>query len=174
MDKAPRDAANDLLIEIEEMRFSIRELGIEIHANPRFWPILVITSNSERTFPDPFLRRCVFHHLEFPDHKRLLGIVADRVSSLGRAVQGEQVIMNKASPLLNDAVTRFRLCRDSELDKAPGTAELIAFVIAAVEIGKSVTQPLRLTADEAVQLAGVIGKTRHDKRQLQNFAGFGY
>src|SRR4029077_4000391 len=101
------DAANDLLIEIEEMRFGIHELGIEIQASSKFWPILLITSNSERSFPDPLLRRCLFHHIEFPDNSRLVQIVVDRISSLGRGQELGQIIITKGSPMLDDAITRF-------------------------------------------------------------------
>jgi MoxR-like ATPase len=66
VDKAPRDFPNDLLNEIEHMYFRIPELGnVVISADPAMWPIVVITSNSEKTLPDPFLRRCIFYQFPF-------------------------------------------------------------------------------------------------------------
>ena len=55
------------------MAFSIPETGITYTSKYR--PIVVITSNSERQLPDPFLRRCIFHHIEFPSADRLRGIL---------------------------------------------------------------------------------------------------
>ncbi|WEZ85496.1 hypothetical protein P6U16_25860 (plasmid) [Rhizobium sp. 32-5/1] len=63
IDKAPRDFPNDLLQELDEMKFTILETGQTI-GPPKQRPILVITSNAERRLPDPFLRRCVTHHIE--------------------------------------------------------------------------------------------------------------
>ncbi|MER9482966.1 MoxR family ATPase [Mesorhizobium sp. M0494] len=63
IDKAPRDFPNDLLLELDQMKFTIAETGRTI-GPPRQRPIIVITSNSERRLPDPFLRRCVTHHIE--------------------------------------------------------------------------------------------------------------
>lgn len=67
IDKAPRDFPNDLLLELDQMKFSIAETG-KVIGPPKQRPIIVITSNSERRLPDPFLRRCVTHHIEIkPD-----------------------------------------------------------------------------------------------------------
>ncbi|WP_426232352.1 AAA family ATPase [Pararhizobium sp. DWP3-4] len=63
IDKAPRDFPNDLLRELDQMQFKIEETNTEI-GPPALRPIIVITSNSERRLPDPFLRRCVTHHIE--------------------------------------------------------------------------------------------------------------
>lgn len=78
IDKAPRDVPNDMLTEIEDMHFDIPELadgsrsmvriGLDQDEN-RYRPIVIFTSNSEKALPDPFLRRCVYHHLGFPPFK---------------------------------------------------------------------------------------------------------
>ena len=74
VDKAPRDFPNDLLNEIDEMYFRIPELdnvkigGREL-LTPDMRPIVVITSNSEKSLPDPFLRRCIYYHIPFPEHR---------------------------------------------------------------------------------------------------------
>jgi MoxR-like ATPase len=75
IDKAPRDVPNDILVEIERMEFGIPELSgggralVRVALSPdeaRHRPIVIFTSNSEKALPDPFLRRCVYHHLGFP------------------------------------------------------------------------------------------------------------
>ena len=67
IDKAPRDFPNDLLHEVQEMRFRIKETNEEIVCDEALRPILFITSNDERRLPDAFLRRCVSHHIELTD-----------------------------------------------------------------------------------------------------------
>src|SRR5205085_6127566 len=65
LDKAPRDTPNDLLAEIENLGFAIPELGIAIRSDPGFRPIVLLTSNSEKSLPEPFLRRCVYFDIPF-------------------------------------------------------------------------------------------------------------
>ncbi|MGM4914929.1 AAA family ATPase [Rhizobium sp. 768_B6_N1_8] len=63
VDKAPRDFPNDLLEQLDQMTFKILETE-ETIGPPAVRPIIVITSNAERRLPDPFLRRCITHHIE--------------------------------------------------------------------------------------------------------------
>src|SRR5437773_12048557 len=63
IDKADLEFPNDLLRELDEMRFTIVETGDEIVAYAG--PILLVTSNNEKELPDALLRRCVFHYIEF-------------------------------------------------------------------------------------------------------------
>lgn len=73
IDKADIDFPNDLLLELDELRFVVEELDHEIEAT--FPPIVFITSNDEKDLPDAFLRRCLFHYVEFPNHERLVMIL---------------------------------------------------------------------------------------------------
>lgn len=73
IDKADIDFPNDLLLELDEQRFVVEETGREIRAQEA--PIVFITSNDEKDLPDAFLRRCLFHFIEFPKTKRLIDIV---------------------------------------------------------------------------------------------------
>jgi len=87
IDKAPRDFPNDLLNEIEQMYFKILELGnIQIGGPGEladdFRPILIITSNSERNLPDPFLRRCIYYDIPFPTEAELNDILSSRLPDL--------------------------------------------------------------------------------------------
>ena len=73
IDKADIEFPNDLLNELDEMSFHIPELDEEVVAKQR--PIVIITSNSEKEVPDAFLRRCIFHYIEFPDEEMMESIV---------------------------------------------------------------------------------------------------
>ena len=64
VDKADVEFPNDLLRELDEMRFTVLETGDEVVAAKR--PVVIITSNNEKELPDAFLRRCVFYFIEFP------------------------------------------------------------------------------------------------------------
>jgi len=73
IDKADIDFPNDLLIELDELRFKIEEIDSEVEAvHP---PVIFITSNDEKDLPDAFLRRCLFHYVSFPAPDQLAAIV---------------------------------------------------------------------------------------------------
>jgi MoxR-like ATPase len=74
IDKADIDFPNDLLLELDEQRFVIDEVGIEVKATAA--PIVFVTSNDEKDLPDAFLRRCLFHYIEFPSPAHLASIVS--------------------------------------------------------------------------------------------------
>lgn len=73
IDKADLEFPNDLLWELDKMEFYIPETKETIKAKQR--PIVVITSNAEKELPDAFLRRCVFHYIEFPDQAQMEAIL---------------------------------------------------------------------------------------------------
>lgn len=123
LDKAQRDLPNDLLRELDEGWFEIPELSEirEGHAlqpvmghrdTQRDKPLVIITSNAERQLPDPFLRRCVFHHLPFPSRERLHQIVASKVPGV-------------AGRLAERATEVFVALRTRSLIKKPATSELV-------------------------------------------------
>jgi MoxR-like ATPase len=118
VDKAPRDLPNDVLNEIEQMKFKVNETGQEFEADPRLRPIIVLTSNSEKLLPDAFLRRCIFYHLSFPTGPDLAKIVRLR---LGEGTAERKVWMA-------NAVTEFEKIREMPLKKKPATAELLAWL----------------------------------------------
>jgi MoxR-like ATPase len=121
IDKAPRDFPNDLLNEIEQMYFRIPELDNIQVGGPAaiasdYRPIVVITSNSEKNLPDPFLRRCVYYHIPFPTTERLREILLSRLGQLP-STQG---------PLIQDALAFFARLRDRKvLKRQTSPAELI-------------------------------------------------
>jgi MoxR-like ATPase len=135
IDKAPRDFPNDLLMEIERMRFFSPELNRTVQAEPHFRPIVVVTSNSEKTLPEAFLRRCIYYNIEFPSPERLANIVAARITELPRG-----------ATLVDDAIAVFRHVHRVPLRKRPGTAELLDFVRALMARGFGPSD--RLTTDD--------------------------
>jgi MoxR-like ATPase len=111
VDKADLEFPNDLLRELDEMKFTIPELDETFVAKRR--PIVVITSNAEKELPDAFLRRCVFHYISFPDAERLKRIVAVHQPHLD-------------SKLLESALERFfRLRKLEGIRKKPSTSEFL-------------------------------------------------
>lgn len=120
IDKAPRDFPNDLLGEIEHMRFRITELdNVEVTAATAFKPVTIITSNSERNLPAAFLRRCVYYHIRKPDKNTFALIVK---AQLGWAPD---------SALTNDALDFLVYLREKvrDLQKKPATAELLEWLL---------------------------------------------
>ena len=73
IDKADIDFPNDLLLELDESRFLVEETGEIVQAKAK--PIVFITSNDEKDLPDAFLRRCLFHYIEFPTREQFIEIV---------------------------------------------------------------------------------------------------
>jgi len=121
IDKADRDFPNDLLHELERMRFGIRETGEEIVAVER--PVVVITSNNEKELPDAFLRRCVFHFIEFPEARRMKRIVRVHHPHVEDA-------------LVDQALAAFYELRSVPgLQKRPSTSELVDWITVLVYSG---------------------------------------
>ncbi|KFB67380.1 MoxR family ATPase [Candidatus Accumulibacter vicinus] len=127
IDKAPRDFPNDLLAEIEELRFAIPELGNVVRqATKDFQPVVVITSNSEKHLPDAFLRRCVYHHIDFPDGDR------ERLKEIIHLRTG----LDANDPLLADSIEFLARVRGiAKLGKKPATAEFIDWLAYLRRIG---------------------------------------
>jgi MoxR-like ATPase len=114
VDKADVEFPNDLLNELDEMSFHIPELDEEVRAKHR--PVVIITSNSEKELPDAFLRRCIFHYIEFPDQEMMERIVKVHYPD----------IENK---LMREAIKKFYWIREVEgLRKKPSTSELIDWI----------------------------------------------
>lgn len=125
IDKAPRDFPNDILYETDELAFRVKQTGWEFEVNRNLLPIVIFTSNQERSLPDAFLRRCVFYHIPFPDPAQLKKIVAQRLDlSKSGGKDGSQ------GSKFNDAVVdRFvEIRKDDQLLKKPATAELLSWL----------------------------------------------
>ena len=108
------------------MRFSILETSEEVVAKQR--PVVLITSNNEKELPDAFLRRCIFHFIEFPDPKLMREIVAVHHKNLD-------------AKLLDQVLIKFFWLREqSELRKKPSTSELVDWITAILRGGISQAQ----------------------------------
>lgn len=121
IDKADLEFPNDLLAELDEMSFDVIETGEHIEAKHR--PVIIITSNSEKELPDPFLRRCVFHFIEFPDERLMREIVK---------VHHPNIKKN----LIRQSIARFYHLRSvDEFRKKPSTSELIDWIGVLLKAG---------------------------------------
>lgn len=121
VDKADLEFPNDLLHELDRMRFTITETGDQIVAAQR--PIVVITSNNEKELPDAFLRRCVFHFIDFPDKELMRRIVEVHHPGLDRELVDQAV------------VTFYQLRELQRIRKRPSTSELIDWIAVLKKAG---------------------------------------
>jgi MoxR-like ATPase len=111
IDKADIEFPNDLLQELDRMRFDVYETQETIAAQER--PIVVITSNNEKELPDAFLRRCFFHYIRFPDRDTMRDIIEVHYPGI------QKVLVSKAMDV-------FYEIRDVPgLKKKPSTSELL-------------------------------------------------
>ena len=121
IDKADLEFPNDLLHELDRMRFVVTETGDEVIARER--PVVVITSNAEKELPDAFLRRCVFHFIEFPERDLMARIVRVHHPDLDQK-------------LLDQTLQAFYSLRDVDgLRKRPSTSELIDWIAVLKKAG---------------------------------------
>lgn len=164
IDKAPRDLPNDVLAAIEDLEFTVTEIDKTYKTKTENRPIIVITSNSEKNLPDPFLRRVIYFHIPFPDAAALLQIVSSKVDGFD-AKQLEPVVQHFED---------IRKNRNFKLKKQPATAELIFWTMLLKKLDFDVTKldnPSRLTTAERDQLKmsySVLAKTKEDLITLQD------
>ena len=143
IDKADLEFPNDLLWELDRMEFYIPETGVTIKAATR--PIVIITSNAEKELPDAFLRRCIFHYIQFPDLEQMKAIVQAHFEDLEQE-------------LLEQALEAFYRIRDvKNIEKKPGTSELLDWVHALALSGISPQQ-----IEEKLPFAGILLKKDND------------
>ena len=143
IDKADIEFPNDLLWELDRMEFYIPETKETVKAAVR--PLVIITSNAEKELPDAFLRRCIFHYIEFPDAEMMEKIVRVHFDRL-------------EDKLLRQALESFYAVRALRgLQKKPSTSELIDW-IQALQIGG--VEPKRI--EKEMPFAGVLLKKNED------------
>ena len=148
IDKADLEFPNDLLHELDRMTFAIDETGETVTAVHR--PIVVITSNNEKELPDAFLRRCVFHYIEFPGAELMRQIVAVHHPDVEQK-------------LLDQVLTRFYWIREQpDVRKRPSTSELVDWIAALRRAGIS---PERIETE--LPFLGVLLKREQDIETLR-------
>ncbi len=143
IDKADLEFPNDLLWELDQMEFYINETRRTVKAKHR--PIVIITSNAEKELPDAFLRRCIFHYIDFPSKELMEEIVKVHFPNV------EEHLLKNAMEVFYD----IRSIRD--IRKKPSTSELIDWVN-ALQIGGISVDTIR----SALPFVGVIVKKDED------------
>ena len=114
IDKADTDFQDDMLDVLDQMEFDIIEIDRTIKTVRR--PVIIITSNAKKDLSDPFLGRCNFHHIAFPDTKLMCKIIAVHFPDID-------------SNLMENAVaTLYRLREIDAIEKKPATRELINWI----------------------------------------------
>lgn len=149
IDKADLEFPNDLLWELDQMEFYINETKETIKAKQR--PIIIITSNAEKELPDAFLRRCIFHFIDFPDSELMREIVKTHFPNIE-----ESLLKNTL-----DAFYDIRGIR--ALRKKPSTSELIDWINALMIGGIDPS-----TIKQELPFVGVIIKKDEDLTALKN------
>jgi MoxR-like ATPase len=114
IDKADTDFQDDMLDILDQMQFDIMETDKTISAKNR--PVIIITSNAKKDLSDPFLGRCNFHHIAFPDHDLMRQIIGVHFPNLNADL---------ASACLD---TFYRLRDVRGVEKKPATRELINWI----------------------------------------------
>jgi MoxR-like ATPase len=152
VDKADLEFPNDLLHELDRMRFRVMETDEEVVAAER--PVVVITSNNEKELPDAFLRRCVFHFIDFPDAELMKRIVRVHHPSL------DDHLVDQALEIF------FQLRALTRLRKRPSTSELVDWLAVLHAAG---IDNLKLEAQ--LPFVGALLKKEQDLEALAEAAG---
>ena len=150
IDKADLEFPNDLLWELDRMQFHIPETGRTVTAKQR--PIVIITSNAEKELPDAFLRRCVFHYIDFPDKALMEQIVRVHYPDIDDA-------------LLTQVLEAFYKIRNlPQIKKKPSTSEILDWILALQHGGVDVDRIVK-----EVPYVGVLLKKNEDTDALRKF-----
>src|SRR5712691_704992 len=150
IDKADLEFPNDLLRELDEMRFTVIETSEEIVARHR--PVVLITSNNEKELPDAFLRRCIFYYIEFPDVPLMRKIIDVHHPNLD-------------AKMLDQVLIKFYWLREqNELRKKPSTAELVDWISALLRSGMS-----REKLESHIPFIGALLKKEQDVDALSKY-----
>ncbi|MDX2281331.1 MAG: MoxR family ATPase [Saprospiraceae bacterium] len=171
IDKAPRDLPNNLLNALEKLTFSVPETGdperFTFTAAPEQRPIIIMTSNSEKNLPDPFLRRVAFFDIKFPGAQELLEILKTKLDGFEKLDA-------------NAVIAFFEKIRHAEfgvMNKKPATAELLHWAAALLKMDIDTSKldaPQKLTQAEKTRLGysfSVLAKTRTDLETLKKAIG---
>jgi MoxR-like ATPase len=148
IDKADTDFQDDMLDVLDQMEFDIIEIDKTIRAAHR--PVIIITSNAKKDLSDPFLGRCNFHHIAFPDADMMRRIIQVHFPDLD-------------TQLMEYTVTSFYRLREIDgVEKKPATRELINWLRALQ--ADSDFRPKQLAKGDIPYL-GVLFKKSEDLRR---------
>ncbi|MES2662844.1 MAG: MoxR family ATPase [Pseudomonadota bacterium] len=157
IDKADVEFPNDLLLELDRMEFYVYETQQKIVARHR--PIIIITSNNEKELPDAFLRRCLFHYIQFPDKSTLEKIIQVHFESIDQE-------------LVRDALEIFFDIRSVPgIKKKPSTSELIDWLKLLLSDRVPISSLKHLDSSKAIPpLYGALIKNEQDMHLLEKLA----
>ena len=152
VDKADLEFPNDLLHELDTMEFTVVETGDLHKAKQR--PVVIITSNAEKELPDPFLRRCIFHYIHFPEKDLMSDIVKVHHPDISKKLL-EQCL-----------ATFYRLREITGIRKRPSTSELIDWIGALVAAGISPNEIVK-----SIPFMGALVKKPEDIMAVEQSSG---
>jgi len=153
IDKADTDFQDDMLDVLDQMEFDIIEIDKKIKANHR--PVIIITSNAKKDLSDPFLGRCNFHHIAFPDPKMMRKIINVHFPDIDSYLAG------------NAIETFYSLRQIDGVEKKPATRELINWIRALNS--DTDFKPKKLT-DGKLPFLGVLFKKSLDYEKASNLS----
>ncbi|MFH1630115.1 MAG: MoxR family ATPase, partial [Pseudomonadota bacterium] len=114
IDKADTDFQDDMLDVLDQMEFDIIEIDKTIKARKR--PVIIITSNAKKDLSDPFLGRCNFHHIAFPEPDMMREILTVHFPDISK-------------DLMDSSIRAFYKMREFRaIEKKPATRELINWI----------------------------------------------
>ncbi len=152
IDKADTDFQDDMLDVLDQMEFDIIEIDKTIRAKYR--PVIIITSNAKKDLSDPFLGRCNFHHIAFPDPKMMRNIIEVHFPKID-------------SELMENAIATFYRLREIDvIEKKPATRELINWIRALMSDPDF--RPKQLAKGEVPYL-GILFKKSQDYTVANNY-----
>ncbi|MCQ2545823.1 MAG: MoxR family ATPase [Clostridia bacterium] len=155
IDKADLEFPNDLLWELDKMEFYINETKETVTTKHR--PIVIITSNAEKELPDAFLRRCIFHYIEFPDEEKMEEIIKVHYGNIDKK-------------LVANALEAFYKIREmKDLQKRPSTSELLDWIQALMISGVKINDLY-----EEMPFLGVLLKKNQDMDMFKEIKEKGY
>jgi len=153
IDKADTDFQDDMLDVLDQMEFDIIEIDRTIKSKYR--PVIVITSNAKKDLSDPFLGRCNFHHIAFPDPEMMRKIVMVHFPDID-------------SNLMETAMsTFFELRKIEAIEKKPATRELINW-IRALKTDPDFNPKMMGKGD--IPFLGILFKKSQDYKKAVNFS----
>jgi MoxR-like ATPase len=151
IDKADTDFQDDMLDVLDQMEFDIIEIDRTVQAKHR--PVFIITSNAKKDLSDPFLGRCNFHHIAFPDPKMMRKIIRVHFPEIDKE-------------LLDNTVNTFYGLRELDaIEKRPATRELLNW-LRALQADPDF-KPCRLAKGEVPYLGVLFKKSQDYERAAQ-------
>jgi MoxR-like ATPase len=168
IDKADIDFPNDLLTVLDRpWKFQVTETGREVQAHEDHVPIVIITSNKEKgNLPEAFLRRCLYHYVDFPNSPEELKQIVDRHYQIGNETPAVSI---PSGDLQSAAIDRFLEVRNREggLVKKPGTSEFLDWLKALQIFGETPYDPVKLKQEQdRLPYPELLLKVQKDWRQF--------